>query len=181
MISAVSTLLALTLAVRTADARRCYYDAYGRYRCSALSNAARVGIGIACAVAALILLALLSFARRRRLQRINKGYATAFQQRQANPQTHQPGAQPQYTGFFGQPGSFSPQQTGGNWTGATPQYPPNAYQQDGGAGGFKPPSGPPPNFTGTHQYQPPTAEPPPNYHYVPPAGPPPGHRADQAV
>ncbi|KAF8753518.1 hypothetical protein RHS01_06921 [Rhizoctonia solani] len=71
--------LALALAnIPVADARSCYYDRLGRYRCrGGLSRAARIGMGVAIvSIAGLLVLALVCcfvMLRRRRARRANGG------------------------------------------------------------------------------------------------------------
>ncbi|CAE6340932.1 unnamed protein product [Rhizoctonia solani] len=149
--------LALALAsIPVADARSCYYDRLGRYRCrGGLSRAARIGMGVGIAIAGLLVLALLTcliLLRRRRARRAKgSGFATAGPLHHDKP--------PQQTGTYQPyPGSADYENQNGHGHGAPnypvnePQFPTPSYQ---GNGGYAPPNGPPPT-----QYAPPSGPPP---------------------
>ncbi|CUA74152.1 hypothetical protein RSOLAG22IIIB_05443 [Rhizoctonia solani] len=146
--------LALALAnIPVVDARSCYYDRFGRYRCrSGLSRAARIGLGIGIAAAALLLLGLLfclMMLRRRRARRANGGNFVATGPLHHDKAPQQPD---QYQPYPGE--SNYPNQNGygaPNYPVNEPQFPVPSYQ----AGGYAPPNGPPPT------------------NYAPPPGPPP--------
>ncbi|KAG8712985.1 hypothetical protein FRC08_013827 [Ceratobasidium sp. 394] len=142
-------------------ARRCYYDRFGRYRCtSGLATAARIGIGIGMAVLGLLILGCLLcvLIMRRRKARARGGMvALPPPATSGGPGQYEKQAQPQSGSYQPYPGGGAeyPNQTGGtNYGSAGPQFPEPSYQP---AGGYNAPSGPPPNTT-----------------YAPPTGPPPG-------
>ncbi|KIO25122.1 hypothetical protein M407DRAFT_94329 [Tulasnella calospora MUT 4182] len=118
----------------------CYYDVYGYYRCTGLSNPARIGIGIAVVILGLVVICLAGWYRRRRIASINKSFTT-----QGGQQPYQPGYYPPQQGqqYYGspQPGPY------GEWQPAPgTQYPPNAYTgapPSSGPGTYAPPPGPP--------------------------------------
>ncbi|CEL55776.1 hypothetical protein RSOLAG1IB_01788 [Rhizoctonia solani AG-1 IB] len=149
--------LALALAnIPVADARSCYYDRWGRYRCrGGLSRAARIGMGIGIAVAALLVLGLfwcLFILRRRRARRANGGVSAATGPFQHDKHPQQPG------GYQPYPGSSDYENQNGHGYGSSnypvnePQFPTPSYQ---GNGAYAPPTGPPPA-----QYAPPSGPPP---------------------
>ncbi|KIO25125.1 hypothetical protein M407DRAFT_94333 [Tulasnella calospora MUT 4182] len=120
-------------------ARYCYYDRYGYRRCSGLSPGARAGIGIAIAAASLVLLAVLVWLRRRRIQRANKAFIVHGGQQPNQPgfnQSGQPVSQQPY-------GGYTNQQPGNPQT----QYPAAVHTPTGqstGPGMYAPPPGSPP-------------------------------------
>lgn len=135
-----------------ADARICEVDGFGVEHCRT-SNAARIGIAVAIVVGFIILVALLSFYRRRRIQRANLAYVT---QGPAQPN----GYQPQYYGPQGTGAGYPNynQYYGGGSPGG-PQYPPPTHAY--GDPQYAPPAGPPPVRDGEL--------PPPNYYPSPAA------------
>ncbi|KAJ1307939.1 hypothetical protein OPQ81_002016 [Rhizoctonia solani] len=148
--------LALVLTnIPAVEARTCYYDRWGRYRCkSSLSTAARIGLGIGLAIAGLLILGLLFcliMLRRRRARRAN-GFVTAgpFHNdkpyQQSDNYQHYPGGGSDYHNQNGH-GYGTP-----NYPVNEPRFPAPSYQ---GNSTFAPPNGPPPT------------------HYAPPPGPPP--------
>ncbi|CAE7210251.1 unnamed protein product [Rhizoctonia solani] len=149
--------LTLVLAnIPVVDARSCYYDRFGRYRCrGGLSRAARIGLGIGIAAAVLLLLALLSclmLIRRRRARRAQGGYIKTTGPLHHDKPPQQPGLHQPYP----EGGSYNPNQNGHaygtpNYHVNEPQFPAPSYQ----AGGYAPHNGPPPT------------------NYAPPPGPPP--------
>ncbi|KAK9900136.1 hypothetical protein P389DRAFT_8373 [Cystobasidium minutum MCA 4210] len=140
---------------------RCYYDRYGRYRCSGLLGRTVAGIIVACVIPVLFALLLLCFCirRRRASKRINESYAT---QQTENPQMYQ-----QPSGSYPPYGEQAqPQQSYG--------YGNQSYGGPGQQGSFAPPPGPPPQGDYT---QPPAGTPPPAEQMYPaPPGPPPAAR-----
>lgn len=135
-----------------ASARICDVDDFGVEHCRA-SNGVRIGVAIAIVVAGILLIALFSFYRRRRIQRTNLAYVT---QAQANPGGYQPNYYgPQGTGA----GYPNYQQYYGGGSPGGPQYPPPTHAY--GDPQYAPPPGPPPARDGEL--------PPPNYYPSPAA------------
>ncbi|KAG8680033.1 hypothetical protein FRC08_016580 [Ceratobasidium sp. 394] len=136
--------------------RTCGYDFYGRYRCSGLSNAARLGIGIGIAALSLLTLLALIILRRRRVRQMNEAFITHpntghyQQQYQPYPQ-YQP--QPSYDPTYHQGNQGNLNETGA-WNSGAPM---NNYQMDQQSK-HTPPAGPPPPGYTPPNYPPPTKE-----------------------
>ncbi|KAH7104808.1 hypothetical protein BKA62DRAFT_767851 [Auriculariales sp. MPI-PUGE-AT-0066] len=152
-------LVALALyAPSVVEARRCYYDSYGRYRCtSSLANGARIGIAIACAAVGLLLLLALLCCRRRAARRRNMAFVN--QPQTTAPQSTFTGGPVHNNGQY----AASPYAAGnqGHATGG-PQFPQAAYSQNAAA----------PPYPGGN-YAAPSGAPPTTGAYAPPPGPPP--------
>ncbi|KAG8696195.1 hypothetical protein FRC09_008668 [Ceratobasidium sp. 395] len=146
-------------------ARTCGYDFYGHYRCSGLSNAARLGIGIGIAALSFLTLLSLILLRRRRVNRINQSYITHpntghYQQQGQYPQQqgqYQPypqhQQQPSYDPTYQQANHSNPNQAGG-WNSGAPM---NNYQMNEQSQ-YAPPTGPPPPSYAPPGHPPPTKE-----------------------
>ncbi|QRW10222.1 polycomb protein EED [Ceratobasidium sp. AG-Ba] len=127
--------LVLLVAVQGASAARtCGYDFYGRYRCSGLSNAARLGIGIGIAALSILTLFFLIMLRRRRISRANEAFIShpntgRYQQEyQPYPQQGQYQPQPSYDPSYAQPNHHN---QAGAWNSGAPMnsYPMNQQSQ----------------------------------------------------
>ncbi|CAE6409470.1 unnamed protein product [Rhizoctonia solani] len=154
-------LLLLVSAHGVYASRTCGYDYYGRYRCSGLSNAARLGIGIGIAALTLFAFTMIIMLRRRRLRQANEAFI-----HNSNQAPHQ--IQPQYPNYPPQQYPTQPaydhsnqwnnsyynnQQAGWNSGAPMGNYQPNNQSQQ-----YAPPPGAPPS------YMPPTHPPPTKEH-----------------
>ncbi|EJD55438.1 hypothetical protein AURDEDRAFT_179192 [Auricularia subglabra TFB-10046 SS5] len=156
-------LLIAALYASTAQAY-CYYDSFGRRRCTGLSNVARIIIAVCFSVGAILLLCALAAFQRRRIHRRNMTYIA------------QPAGGPPQGAFVQQP-SYGPQ---GSYGPGQPGYSPYPHQY--ATGGYDPTNvGPQPPQPAYNPGQPRPSgydietPPPPQYgSYAPPAGPPPG-------
>ncbi|ELU37046.1 hypothetical protein AG1IA_08920 [Rhizoctonia solani AG-1 IA] len=146
---------------------------YGRYRCSGLSNAARLGIGIGIAALTMLAFALIITMRRRRLQQANAAYIHNSNQAHFHPQ-------PQYQQYppqqyptqpsYDQPVSFQIRYLGcahfvqqNQWNNNNPynnqQAPIGNYYPDNQSQQYAPPPGAPPSYA-------PPVHPPPTKEHV---------------
>ncbi|CAE6485105.1 unnamed protein product [Rhizoctonia solani] len=150
-------LLLLVSAQGVYAARTCGYDFYGRYRCSGLSNAARLGIGIGIAALTILAFSMIIMLRRRRLRQANEAYMHNPNQGSYQPQQYQ-----QYPPQHPTQPSYDPSQqwansyNQGGWNSGAPMgnYQPNNQSQQ-----YAPPPGAPPSYT-------PPAHPPPTKEHV---------------
>ncbi|CAE6411868.1 hypothetical protein ACGC1H_003167 [Rhizoctonia solani] len=153
-------LLLLACAPGAFAAYNCGYDFYGRYRCSGLSNAARLGIGIGIAALTILAFSLIIMLRRRRLRQANEAYIHNPNQAPYPPQHYQHyppqqyPTQPSYDPSNQWSNSYYNTQQGG-WNAGAPMgaHPDNQSQP------YAPPPGAPPSYT-------PPAHPPPTKEHV---------------
>ncbi|KAF8599175.1 hypothetical protein BDV93DRAFT_526258 [Ceratobasidium sp. AG-I] len=148
-------LLLLAAAPGAYAARTCGYDFYGRYRCSGLSNAARLGIGIGIAALSLLSLFFLVMLRRRRVRQMNETYITHPNHGQVQPPApnqFQPSYDHNYQQWNQNQNNYP--QGNGAWNTGAPMnnYPPNNQPQ------YAPPPGPPPPGYTPPSHPPPTKE-----------------------
>jgi len=104
MSTLLSLLLTILISSHLAAASSCYYDSFGYRRCSALSNGARIGIGIGFFVLGIFLIFLILFQRRRRMANRNTILLQHQQQQQPAQWGALGGAAPYNAGTpYGQP------------------------------------------------------------------------------
>ncbi|KAG9096849.1 hypothetical protein FRC06_008263 [Ceratobasidium sp. 370] len=153
------TLVLLTIAHGAYASRTCGYDFYGYYRCSGLSNGARLGIGIGIAALSLLVLISLIMLRRRRVRQMNEAFIahpnTGHYQQQYQPYPqYQP--QPSYDPTYHQGNQSNPYEAGTGNSGQV-HAPMNDYRMNQQPQ-YAPPAGPPPPGYTPPNHPPPTKE-----------------------
>ncbi|KAJ1304071.1 hypothetical protein OPQ81_008477 [Rhizoctonia solani] len=151
-------LLLLVSAHGAYATRTCGYDFEGRYWCSGVSNAARLGIGIGIAALTMLAFVLIIMLRRRRLRQAKEVYVQHPIHGQYQTQPHYPHYPPQQ--YPTQP-SYDPSQQWSNnqqggWNAPAPT---GNYHPDNQSHQYAPRPGAPPSYS-------PPAHPPPTKEHV---------------